>query len=463
MRRGLRVARDQVQEVALPLVAPVAQHDQRHRSRNEQPEQDDRAVDRHPRAQHQRVQADHRQNADVLVEVLHGDRVTGAHQDVAAVLQQRVHRHDEEARARADADHQHHRHRRLRHEDHRDHDDAHHDPDRQDLDGAAQRNVARREHGAGRYSAGDDALQHRRLRQVEAERPRRPVDQDELQRRARTPEQRRRRERHLAELVAPQQRHAMRELADQVERVAADAPVVDAGVRDEPVEDCRDDVEEHDHADRRLGNGLDSRVDDRHVESEQERRDAGADQRPAGEHAEDDRRDRRALDPAVGDDELLRRQKLGEDPVLGRRVGGRAEADDRVRGERMQREQHQQAPRDLDAVGDQHDLALRHRIGERADQRREQHVRQDEALLQRRRHPTGLVQVAEQGDRGDQQRVVGERTEELRRHDRVETGLHHSPGLGRGPAKAAKRSAGIRYNRERLPAARVLYHDYPVA
>ena len=43
--------------------------------------------------------------------------------------------------------------------------------------------------------------------------------------------------------------------------------------------------------------------------------------------------DRRALDPAVGDDELLRRQQLGQDAVLGRRVGGGAEADDGV-GER---------------------------------------------------------------------------------------------------------------------------------
>ena len=59
----------------------------------------------------------------------------------------------------------------------------------------------------------------------------------------------------------------------------------------------------------------------------------GADQRAAEQHAEDDRADRRALDPAVGDDELLRRQELGQDAVLGRRVGGGAEAHDRV-GER---------------------------------------------------------------------------------------------------------------------------------
>ena len=201
-------------------------------------------------------------------------------------------------------------------------------------------------------------------------------------------------------------------------------------------------------------------VDEGQVEAEQRRRDPGADQRSADQDAEDDRRDRRPLDPAVGDDELLRRQELGQDPVLGRRIGGRAEADHRVRGERMEREQHHRAADHLDAVGDQHDAALRHRIGERADQRGEQHVGQDEALLQARRHPAGLVEVAEQGDRGDQQRVVGERAEELRRHDRVEAGLHRSPGRGRRPAKARNAArACARYNRRVPPAARALYHD----
>src|SRR4030042_1389668 len=59
------------------------------------------------------------------------------------------------------------------------------------------------------------ALQHRCLREVEVERLGRPVDQDELQRRARAPEQRRRRERNLSQLVAPEQRNAVPEFADQ--------------------------------------------------------------------------------------------------------------------------------------------------------------------------------------------------------------------------------------------------------
>ena len=68
--------------------------------------------------------------------------------------------------------------------------------------------------------------------------------------------------------------------------------------------------------------------------------------------------------------------------------------------------------------------------------------------FERRRHPTGLVQVAQQGDRGDQQRVVGERAEKLRRHDRVEAGLHHPPRRDAvlRESRETRRGRGIRYN-----------------
>jgi hypothetical protein len=51
----------------------------------------------------------------------------------------------------------------------------------------------------------------------------------------------------------------------------------------------------------------------------------------------------------------------------------------------------------------------------------------------------------QQRDRGDEQRVVGERREELRRHDDVEAEIHDPPGLyhvrtgARFPATAARR------------------------
>ena len=57
-----------------------------------------------------------------------------------------------------------------------------------------------------------------------------PGEDDELERRAGAPEQRGRGERDLAQLVAPQQHDAVRELADEIERILARHPVVDAGV-----------------------------------------------------------------------------------------------------------------------------------------------------------------------------------------------------------------------------------------
>ena len=99
---------DEVQRIAARLVHPVADQHQHHRAGHEHAEQDDRRIDAETLIRdHQRVEPDHHENADVLVEVLHGDRMSGAHQHVAAMLQQRVHRHDEEARAGADQDHEH--------------------------------------------------------------------------------------------------------------------------------------------------------------------------------------------------------------------------------------------------------------------------------------------------------------------------------------------------------------------
>ena len=63
-----------------------------------------------------------------------------------------------------------------------------------------------------------------------------PLDDDELQRRARSPEQRRHGQRYLAQLVAPEQRQAMVEFVDQVERVFLQLLVINAGIRDVEVE-----------------------------------------------------------------------------------------------------------------------------------------------------------------------------------------------------------------------------------
>ena len=85
---------------------------------------------------------------------------------------------------------------------------------------------------------------------------------------------------------------------------------------------------------------------------------------------------------------------------------------------------HHEAADDLDDIRDEHDPALRHRVGESADEGREHHVGDREEELQQRRHPLRRLHLQEQRDRGDEQRIVRERREKLRRHDDVKTEGH---------------------------------------
>jgi hypothetical protein len=72
----------------------------------------------------------------------------------------------------------------------------------------------------------------------------------------------------------------------------------------------------------------------------------------------------------------------------------------------------------------EHDLALGHGVGEGAHERRQHDVEQGEHGHQRRALPLGRAAGLEQFHGGHEQRVVGQRREELRRHDGVETALH---------------------------------------
>ena len=214
------------------------------------------------------------------------------------------------------------------------------------------------------------------------------------------------------------------------------------GARDAQVEQGGDDVERDDQGDRRFRRARDAGVEHRDVEREQVARDDVAEQLAAEHHAEDDRQDRQALDPAVGLDQLRVRQQLGQDAVLGGRVRRGAQADDAVGKQRMGAEQHQQAAHDLDRVRDEHDRALGHRVGEGADQRRQDHVEQREHRRQRRDVPRGRAAGPQQLDGGDEQCVVRQRAEELRRHDRVEAFFHSlrvGGGWTRSPAMSPVR------------------------
>src|SRR6266571_2385249 len=98
-------------------------------------------------------------------------------------------------------------------------------------------------------------------------------------------------------------------------------------------------------------------------------------------------------------------------------------------------EEQQRAPGDLDGVGDEHHAALGDRVGEGSHERGEHDVGHGKEELQQRYHPRRAVKLQELGDRGDQQRVVGERAEELRRHDGVEAAFHRSLFVGRRSGK----------------------------
>ena len=90
---------DQVGGVEFLLVAAVLQNHQCHGSSHEQTEAHHRGRSTHTGVDQQGIQAQHHEDGEIFIEVLNGDGTTGAHQHVTAVLQQSVHRHNEEAGA----------------------------------------------------------------------------------------------------------------------------------------------------------------------------------------------------------------------------------------------------------------------------------------------------------------------------------------------------------------------------
>jgi hypothetical protein len=175
------------------------------------------------------------------------------------------------------------------------------------------------------------------------------------------------------------------ELADQVPGVLVQDLVVDAGFRDVEVEDRCDQVEKADEQQSAISLIVSMPVSiSGKSKLSSALRDRGLDQRAADDDAENDGADGQPLDPAVGDDQQAVRQVFGEDAVLGRRVGGGAEADHGVGDQRVDGEEHHRAADDLDRVADEHDPPLGHRIGKGADEGGEGDVGDGEEGLQQR-------------------------------------------------------------------------------
>ncbi|KAG0163715.1 hypothetical protein DFQ30_011127 [Apophysomyces sp. BC1015] len=417
------LAADQRDRIERTLVRRVPAHHEPHRQAHEGAEQHDHELDRHVEPDEHRVQAQHHEHRQVLVEVLHRNRMPRGQQHVPAAADD----DQESIRAYQVGGHVHTadvqcpvRWKQLaRAERHHYHQQSHHDAHRQHRQRALERHLGGREHRAAGHAERDHCLQYRAFGQRHAQRHFGPFEHDELQRGAGAPEQRGDGQRNLAELVAPQCAEALGKVPDQLDRPVLLRRIAHAGVRDPQVEQRGERVHGHDHDYRGLRRGMDER---RMIE--QRLRNVRADQRAAHHGAQDDRCDGRTLDPAVGRDQALRRQQFGQDPVFGRRVRGCAKADDAVGEQRMRTGQHDHAAEHLDRVGDEHDAAFRARVRICTNKGSKYNIRQDKEQLQQRRHPVRRVKVFQQSYRSDQKRTVGERRKELRCHDGVKTFLH---------------------------------------
>ncbi len=422
------VPRDVQQVFHLVVIAgaivDVPAPDQPHHARHHEPEDRDRTEHRQPHLERQAVERAQPEDGRLLVEVLHGDGPARAHEVVAAVLQQRVHGHDEVSAQAAQEDQEGNGDPDALDEHHQDQQHAHGDAQRDDLGGHVQPHAHGGHHGPHRGADGDHARERRRLGGVVGQRGGRPGQHDELQVAAGAPEEGGGGQGDLPELVAPEAVVAGPEIGEQRQRVARHGAHFDTGVRNAGVEPGGGEIDGDERGDGRLGRGVHAGVHERDVHRQQPSGDVGAHQLAAQQHAQDDGGDREALDPAVGLDQLRGRQQFGEDAVLGGGVGRGAQAHHGIGDERMGAEQHHEAADDLDRVAHEHDLALGHRVREGAHEGGQHHVEQGEHRHQRGPLPFRGAVGAQQFDGRHEECVVGQRAAELRRHDGVETALH---------------------------------------
>ena len=117
-------------------------------------------------------------------------------------------------------------------------------------------------------------------------------------------------------------------------------------------------------------------------------------------------------------------QVLCHDSVLGWRIGGGAEADDRVGQQGVNVEEHHAAADDLDRVTDEHHAPLGHRVGKCTDKRSQGNVGDSEEGLQQRLISGWRMHFTQSGNGNDEQGVVGKRGKKLRRHDDVKAEGH---------------------------------------
>jgi hypothetical protein len=200
--------------------------------------------------------------------------------------------------------------------------------------------------------------------------------------------------------------------------------VARAGVHHAQVQHAGHQVGQHDHEHRRAHRGVGDAALGRREPQQPGDRVLVRGNQAAQDRAENHRDHGAAFDPAVRRHQPPGRQDFGQDPVLGRRIGRGAKADDAVGEQGIGLGQDQRAAEHLDRVRHQHHAALGKHVGEGAGKGRQQDVRQHEAHLQHRRHPAGKGQRRDQRDAQDEQRAVGQRRKELGPNDGEEGGFH---------------------------------------
>src|SRR5260363_133 len=196
--------------------------------------------------------------------------------------------------------------------------------------------------------------------------------------------------------------------------------VTRAGVRNAEIEQRSKDIKTADEEQRGLG----ARVDQRQLQIEHGLHDPGQNQPAAERRAENDRANGGPFNPAIRDYQFFRRQQFGQDAVFSRWMCRCAEAYDTIGQKRVHAGQQCETTDEFDCIRHQHHAAFGHCIGEGADKSRQRNIEENKKQLEQRRHPGRRSDVMQQGNRGNEQRVIGERREKLRRHDGIKAILH---------------------------------------
>src|SRR5690242_2806300 len=132
--------------------------DKRHDDGDEQTEENDDGINVHLEAHQYGIQSQHGQNAQVFVEILYGNGVSGSHEDVPPVLQERIHGNHEKSRQAADYDQEDKSDPEIAGHRHCHDDDPHGNAEGNHFHRLTQRHHTRGHHGANRDSHGHDAL-----------------------------------------------------------------------------------------------------------------------------------------------------------------------------------------------------------------------------------------------------------------------------------------------------------------